>query len=56
MSTHQPVSFANPFDPAETLTGERVGKCFRPGSPYPLVRVRVDGCETPFVVEKDDIR
>lgn len=53
MSTQQ-IAFASPFDPDETLTGERVGERYLPDTPYPLVRVRVDG--STLVVEQEDIR
>ena len=53
MST-QRVAFDNPFNPAETLTGERVGRTFRGGDPYPLARVRV--AESTLLVPESDLR
>ena len=54
MSTQQPVAIAHPFEPDETLSGERVGERYLPGDPYPLVRVRVG--ESVFCVPREDIR
>lgn len=54
MSTQQRVAIEHPFKTDETLAGERVGVRYRPGNPYPLVRVRVG--ESTFCVDESDIR
>lgn len=53
MSTKQPVAIEHPFRTGETLAGERVGVRYRPHTPYPLIRVRVD--ESVFCVPREDV-
>lgn len=53
MSIQHRVAIEHPFRPDETLSGERVGRRYLPGDPYPLVRVRVD--ESTFCVPESDI-
>lgn len=58
MSSPNPsVTVPHPLRPGETLDEcEQLGKRYLPDDPFPLVRVRAKGCETPFYVEESDIR
>ena len=54
MST-QNVAVPHPFDPDETLEGERVGTARRTDSPWPWTLVRIDGTDTTVRVPSETL-